>query len=67
MCITMCRIKMPHERIDITLHPDDLKKLDKICNERGYLHKSKKKKDNGKLVPNRSAMIARLIQEYEKK
>lgn len=56
---------MPHERIDITIHPDDLKKLDEICEKRGYLHKGKKGENKGKLIPNRSAMIARLIQEYK--
>lgn len=46
---------MPHIRIDITLHSDDLKKLDRICRKRDQLR-------NGK--PKRSTMIARLIQEY---
>ena len=63
MCITMCRINMPHTRIDITLHPEELEKLDRICKKRGYLHKSKKKDD--KIIPKRSTMIARLIQEYD--
>lgn len=61
------KVENMYKRIDITLHPDELKKLDLICKERGYEHKSKKKKEKGKIVPNRSAMIARLIQEYRKK
>lgn len=38
-----------HKRINITLHPEDLKKLDRIAKERDHT---------------RSGMIARLIQEY---
>ena len=40
---------MAFKRIDITLHPEDLEKLDRLC-----------KKLNFK----RSTMISRLIQEY---
>jgi len=58
------KVENMHKRIDITLHPDELMKLDHICKKRGYTHKSKKKEDKGKIVPNRSAMIARIIQEY---
>ena len=39
-----------HKRINITLHPEDLKKLDRIAKERNHT---------------RSGMIARLIQEYQ--
>ena len=63
----MCRTNMSHKRIDITLHPDDLKKLDRICKKREYLHKSKDPKKKGKIITNRSSMIARLIQEYNEK
>ena len=56
---------MPHKRIDITLHQEELDKLDEICKKRGYIHKSKNPKDKGKLIPKRSTMIARLIQEYK--
>jgi len=54
---------MTHERLNITLHPDDRKKLDRICKDRDYMKKDKE----GKLQPKRSTMIARLIQEYNKK
>ena len=40
---------MGFKRLDITLHPEDIKKLDKIAKARGY---------------KRSTMIAKLIQEY---
>jgi metal-responsive CopG/Arc/MetJ family transcriptional regulator len=40
---------MGFKRLDITLHPEDIKKLDKIAKTRGY---------------KRSTMIAKLIQEY---
>jgi metal-responsive CopG/Arc/MetJ family transcriptional regulator len=43
---------MPFKRIDITLHPEDLQKLDKIAKARGY---------------SRSSMLAKLIQEYKEK
>jgi len=56
---------MPHTRIDITLHPEDLEKLDRICRKRGYMHKSKNPKGKDKIIPKRSTMIARLIQEYK--
>lgn len=42
--------KMPHKRLNITLHPEDIKKLDRICKQRNY---------------KRSTMIAKLIQEYD--
>jgi metal-responsive CopG/Arc/MetJ family transcriptional regulator len=40
---------MGFKRLDITLHPEDIKKLDTIAKARGY---------------KRSTMIAKLIQEY---
>ena len=40
-----------HKRINITIHPEDLKRLDEIAKERNHT---------------RSGMITRLIQEYEK-
>jgi len=43
---------MTNKRLDITLHPEDIEKLDKIRKVRGY---------------KRSTMIAKLIQEYEQK
>ena len=46
---------MTHKRLNITLHPEDIEKLDRICKKRDYLK-------NGK--PKRSTMISRLIQEY---
>ncbi|MBW2003765.1 MAG: ribbon-helix-helix protein, CopG family [Deltaproteobacteria bacterium] len=39
-----------HKRVNISLHPEDLEKLDMIAKKRGY---------------KRSPMIARLIQEYK--
>jgi metal-responsive CopG/Arc/MetJ family transcriptional regulator len=45
---THCDV-MGFKRLDITLHPEDIKKLDKIAKARGY---------------KRSTMIAKLIQEY---
>jgi len=41
-----------HKRISITLHPEDIGKLDNIAKKRKH---------------SRSGMIARLIQEYEEK
>jgi len=41
-----------YKRINITLHPEDLKKLDRIAKDRDHT---------------RSGMISRLIQEYKKK
>jgi len=38
-----------HKRLNITLHPDDIKKLDQLAKQRKHT---------------RSSMIARLIQEY---
>ena len=40
---------MAFKRIDITLHPEDLEKLDRLCKKRNF---------------KRSTMISRLIQEY---
>lgn len=57
--------KMPHKRIDITLPQEEIDKLDRICKKRGYMHKSKRKKEEGKLKPKRSTMLARIIQEYK--
>lgn len=50
MCITMCSIDMAYKRIDITLHPEELEKLDRIAKQRGF---------------KRSTMIGRLIMEYD--
>ena len=47
MWVTM-HTDMVHKRIDITLHPEDIAKLDRMKDSRGY---------------KRSAMIAKLIQE----
>ena len=41
-----------HKRVNISLHPEDLEKLDKIAKKRNHT---------------RSGMITRLIQEYEDK
>ena len=49
--ITMCIDNMVHKRNNITIHPEDLEKLDKIAKKRNY---------------KRSTMIAKLIQEYDK-
>jgi len=46
---------MTHTKLNITLHPEDIEKLDRICKTRGYLKAGK---------PKRSTMIAKLIQEY---
>ena len=50
--IHMNEDNMVHERLNITLHPEVIEKLDRICKNRGY---------------RRSSMIAILIQEYEEK
>ena len=47
----MCSNSMPTKRLNITLHPEDIKRLDEIAKKRGY---------------KRSSMIAKLIQEYNK-
>lgn len=47
---------MTHKRLNITLHPEDIDKLDRICKNRDYMKKGQ---------PKRSTMIARLIQEYD--
>ena len=39
-----------HKRVNISLHPEDLERLDKIAEKRKHT---------------RSSMIARLIQEYK--
>jgi len=49
---------MTHKRLNITLHPEDIEKLDQICKKRDYMKKGK---------PKRSTMIARLIQDYKDK
>ena len=49
---------MAYQKLSITLHKDDITKLDDICKKRDFLK-------NGK--PKRSTMIARLIQEYQEK
>ncbi len=47
---------MTHKRLNITLHPEDIEKLDKICTDRDFMKDGK---------PKRSTMIAKLIQEYK--
>lgn len=49
---------MTHKRLNITLHPEDIEKLDKICTDRDFMKDGK---------PKRSTMIAKLIQEYKEK
>lgn len=52
MCFPMTdKITMVTKRLNITLHPEDIERLDKIAKTRGY---------------KRSSMIAKLIQEYNK-
>jgi metal-responsive CopG/Arc/MetJ family transcriptional regulator len=49
---------MVYKRLNITLHDEDIKKLDRICKQRDFM------KDGN---PKRSTMIQRLIQEAKEK